>query len=383
MGNWVTAFAAAGREMREGVCYAGRTVRLRVRVNLAGDTLRLRFANLFGDKPVQLGPITLWNGRGTAEVTFDGQPAVRMAKGCAVMSDAVFLPVRPGDTLTVLIYFPSALYPPLTASGVYPVERSPEGDFTSDPDFAADLAPLVVGDNIQIPWALPALENIELFAGEDAGVVAALGDSITEMGYWTGPLGEALEAENPGKLAFVNLGISGNRLLYPTSGKMAEFSGNCFGESGLARFERDILSIKGLKAVYIAMGVNDITQPGSNDFAPPLSERCRLEELAAGFSRLQHALTDRGVKVVGCTVTPFGGMGGFCPETLKLWDGFNGWLRRQAAAGEIGLADFGRVIEDPARPGYMRPAYDSGDHLHPCPAGGKVMAEEAERALQL
>ena len=233
------------------------------------------------------------------------------------------------------------------------------------------------------PWALPALENIELFAGEDAGVVAALGDSITEMGYWTGPLGEALETENPGKLAFVNLGISGNRLLHPTSGKMAEFSGNCFGESGLARFERDILSIKGLKAVYIAMGVNDITQPGSNDFAPPLSERCRLEELAAGFSRLQHALTDRGVKVVGCTVTPFGGMGGFCPETLKLWDGFNGWLRRQAAAGEIGLADFGRVIEDPARPGYMRPAYDSGDHLHPCPAGGKVMAEEAERALQL
>ena len=85
----------------------------------------------------------------------------------------------------------------------------------------------------------------------------------------------------------------------------------------------------------------------------------------------------------GCTVTPFGGMGGFCPETLEMWEKFNGWLRRQAAAGDYdGLVDFAKVLEDPEKPGYMLPAYDSGDHLHPGPAGGARMAEEAEKVLE-
>ena len=76
-------------------------------------------------------------------------------------------------------------------------------------------------------------------------------------------------------------------------------------------------------------------------------------------------------------------MGGFCPETLEMWEKFNGWLRRQAAAGDYdGLVDFAKVLEDPEKPGYMLPAYDSGDHLHPGPAGGARMAEEAEKVLE-
>jgi len=39
------------------------------------------------------------------------------------------------------------------------------------------------------------------------------------------------------------------------------------------------------------------------------------------------------------------------------------------------VIDFDRVIRDPDHPDRMLPAFDSGDHLHPSPAGYKAMAE--------
>ena len=384
MGKWITAFASAQREMREGGGFAGRTARLRWTANLTGDTLRLRFANASPDKPMRMGPVTVWSGKGSAEITFGGQPVLQLAPGSLAESDEAFLPVKAGDTLTVLLHFPSDAFPPRSASGAFPVERSAPGDFTGKPDFAADPALWQITEDIAAAWPLPALCGIDLFCGnEEAGAVAVLGDSITEMGFWTRPLEKYIQDNFPGQRAFLNLGIAGNRLLLPTGGRMAEAGGNCFGDAGLTRLPRDILSIHGLRAVYLAMGVNDITQPESGEMSPPLSERCTVETLAAGFSRVQHTLRDRGVKVYGCTVTPFGGMGGFCPETLEMWEKFNGWLRRQAAAGDYdGLVDFAKVLEDPEKPGYMLPAYDSGDHLHPGPAGGARMAEEAEKVLE-
>ena len=383
MGKWITTFASAQRELKNGEGYAGRTVRLKTTVNLSGDTFRLRFGNFYGETPLRLGPVTVWNGKGMAEITFGGQPTLQLAPGSKIESDEAFLPVEAGDTLTVLFYFPAEALPPHSASGVFPVERSVPGDFTDQPDFEADPALMQIAPEFELPWPLPSLTAIDIFCRrDDAGAVAVLGDSITEMGFWTRPLTQYAAETFPGQLALLNLGIGGNRMLLPTSGNFAALSGNLFGEAAVTRLEWDILSIQGLKGVFLAMGVNDITQPGSNAFAPPLSERCTLEDLAAGFSRVQHTLHDRGIKVYVCTVTPFGGMGGFCPETLKLWEDFNAWLRRQAAAGEYdGLADFAKVVEDPQRWGYMLPAYDSGDHLHPSPEGGAAMAQEARQAL--
>ena len=87
MGKWITAFASAQREMREGGGFAGRTARLRWTANLTGDTLRLRFANASPDKPanaspdkpMRMGPVTVWSGKGSAEITFGGQPVLQLA----------------------------------------------------------------------------------------------------------------------------------------------------------------------------------------------------------------------------------------------------------------------------------------------------------------
>src|SRR3546814_14984798 len=43
-------------------------------------------------------------------------------------------------------------------------------------------------------------------------------------------------------------------------------------------------------------------------------------------------------------------------------------------SSDLGVIDFDRAVRDPAQPERLLPAYDSGDHLHPSPAGYAAMA---------
>jgi lysophospholipase L1-like esterase len=54
----------------------------------------------------------------------------------------------------------------------------------------------------------------------------------------------------------------------------------------------------------------------------------------------------------------------------------NAWIRANKTAD--GLIDFDKVVEDPNRPGYINPAYDCGDHLHPNDAGYQAMAKAVD-----
>jgi lysophospholipase L1-like esterase len=46
-----------------------------------------------------------------------------------------------------------------------------------------------------------------------------------------------------------------------------------------------------------------------------------------------------------------------------------------------GVIDFDRVLRDPSNPERPRPAYDSGDHLHPNTAGYHAMADAIDLRL--
>ena len=373
--KWVTAFAAAPREARMGTDGAvGRTARLETVVNLTGDTVRLRFGNLYGDTPVHIGAITLWNGRSNAEITFGGITSFKLAPGHTIQSDEVYLPIQAGDRITVLMYFAPGGSAPHSASGVWQVEYSQPGDFTLRPDFTPDLSAMENGDP-PAGCPLPALMDIELLADEKARAIACFGDSITEMRLWTDPLAEKV-GETMEETALLNLGIGGNRLLLPTGGRFAEMMGELFGQSGLKRLQWDLLEKSGIDIVILALGVNDVSQPGSGEFCPPVDERCTFEEFAAGVSRTVLTLRKAGMRVIGCTITPFGGMMGCCEETLRLRREINAWLARRTAAGELdGLIDFAAAVADPQNPDRLLPAYDSGDHLHPSKLGGEKMAE--------
>ena len=90
-----------------------------------------------------------------------------------------------------------------------------------------------------------------------AAAIAVLGDSISDgVGStsganrrWPDLLAERLVQRDGDKAAWgvVNLGISGNRLLHDGA-----------GESALARFDRDVLSLPGVKYLVVFIGVNDL-----------------------------------------------------------------------------------------------------------------------------
>ena len=54
----------------------------------------------------------------------------------------------------------------------------------------------------------------------------------------------------------------------------------------------------------------------------------------------------------------------------------NEWIR--TGGGFDAVIDFDKVVEDPAKPGYVRADYDCGDNLHPNDAGYKAMADSVD-----
>ena len=57
----------------------------------------------------------------------------------------------------------------------------------------------------------------------------------------------------------------------------------------------------------------------------------------------------------------------------------NTWIRQPSHFDAY--VDFDRATADPADPKHLMPAFDSGDHLHPSPAGYKAMANAIPLAL--
>ena len=105
-----------------------------------------------------------------------------------------------------------------------------------------------------------------------------------------------------------------------------------FGDAGIKRADWDIFEHQGVDCVLFALGINDVSQPGSSDEAPPLSERITTEAFVQAVSGLADRLHQKKIRIIGCAITPFGGMGGCCEETMQQRLEINHWLKK--AAGE-------------------------------------------------
>jgi lysophospholipase L1-like esterase len=79
--------------------------------------------------------------------------------------------------------------------------------------------------------------------------------------------------------------------------------------------------------------------------------------------------------VFGGTVLPYGGSGYYHPGPANEADrqAVNRWIRTSGRFDAV--IDFDKVTRDRVHPERLLPAYDSGDHLHPSPAGYAAMAD--------
>ena len=85
-----------------------------------------------------------------------------------------------------------------------------------------------------------------------------------------------------------------------------------------------------------------------------------------------------GVRVIGGTLTPFEGWGTYDQQEEQTREAVNHWIRTSHAYDAV--VDFDAVVRDPADPHRFRPAYDSGDHLHPNDAGYLAMGAAVKLA---
>jgi lysophospholipase L1-like esterase len=105
------------------------------------------------------------------------------------------------------------------------------------------------------------------------------------------------------------------------------------------------------------------------------------DELIAGLRQLIAQARAAGVKIYGGTLLPFESAAGgyFAPDKERVRQAVNAWMR---TSGELdAVIDFDAAVRDPDRPARLRPAYDTGDHLHLNAAGQRAMGEAVDLRL--
>jgi lysophospholipase L1-like esterase len=343
------------------------TLRQLVRVSIGGKRLRLRLSNESGADPLTLDAVHV--GRAGPDgsivpgtdrvVTFAGRPGVTAPSSSPVLSDPVDLPTQDLDKLLISIHAPGTLQTRGARSLFQYVAGAP-GDATA--------APSLPEARLMRAPALVTMVEVEPDAAAD--VVVALGDSITEgatstanaFRSWPDRLAERLADSH---WAVVNAGIGGNRLLRYGAGPAA-----------LARLDRDVLSVPGVKVVILLEGINDIgrgyTRAGATEPAP-------LEALEAADQQIIARAHEHGIRVIGATLTPYQGAAYASPEGEAVRSGLNQWIKTSGAFDAV--IDFSAAVADPTTPLAFAPPYNIRDHLHPNDAGYKAMADSVDLKL--
>ncbi len=205
-------------------------------------------------------------------------------------------------------------------------------------------------------------------------MIVALGDSITDgaaskpnmNGRWPDVLAGRIQADKSlSGIGVLNEGINGNRLLHDGD-----------GESALRRFDRDVIAQAGVKYLIVLEGINDIGHIVSATSSDPAETAQNLIRALEQITVRAHA---HGIMVIGATILPYENCKYASPEGEKMREAVNDWIRTSKTLD--GIADFDKIIRDPAHPTRFLPSYDSGDHLHPNSAGLRAMAYGVDLGL--
>ena len=372
VGTW-TAAPAPG----EGAAFSNHTLRMIPRVSIGGSRLRVRISNAYGTRPLAIGAARVGvRSTGPAVVpgsnrrlTFGGEPGATIAAGALVVSDPVELELAPLSDLAVSVHLPGDLPASFGITGRY----ARQTNYVSPPgNFAAEET-MPVG-RLTDDWYFVC--GVDVLAPRETGAVVAVGDSLTDANIathdghhsWPSQLARRLMARPRGRaMAVMNQGLGGNRILHDIR-----------GDSGLRRFDRDVLAQPGVTHTIIMLGTNDLrNRPGKAE------EEVSAPQMIAGLRQFGVRGRALGIKVIGATLTPFENEtflpGAWNPRREAVRQEVNEWLRKSDDFDAI--VDFDRALRDPDHPTQMLPIYDCGDHLHPSDRGYRAMGDAIDLAL--
>jgi lysophospholipase L1-like esterase len=374
--KWVGTWAAAPAPAEGFAGFNNHTIRLNPRVSIGGEWFRVRISNAYGNRPLLIGAARVaLRDKGSAivpgsdrKLTFGGEDANAIAAGAVAFSDPVELETKPLTDLAVSIYLPREVLPAFQITGRY----ARQTNYISPPgNFAAETV-MPVG-NLTDQWFF--LCGVDVLALAEAGGVVALGDSLTDGNIstidafcrWPDQLARRLVARDGRPIGVMNNGLGGNRILHDLR-----------GDSGLRRFDRDVLAQPGLTCVIVMLGTNDLR----NRWAKP-EEEVTGEQMIAGLKQMAVRAHSAGVKIIGATLTPFGNetfmANAWNPTRERHRVIVNEWIRNGGAFD--GVADFDAAVRDPELPTQMATKWDCGDGLHQSDAGYCHLADVIDLAL--
>jgi lysophospholipase L1-like esterase len=348
------------------------TVRQIFHLSIGGPTLRVRLSNVFGTQPLHFASVhiaravTLTSSAivpgSDTPLTFSGAPGVTVPAGASYLSDPVDFQVAPLSNLVVSYYLPDAPSQETSHPGSRETTWFLHGNHVSD----AELQ----GAQTVEHWF--EVSGVDVISPPGAAAIVALGDSITDghatttngNDRWTDDLAERLQADDKTKqISVLNEGIGGNHLL--TDG---------LGPNALARFNRDVIAQDGVRWVIVLEAINDLGRLSREGDVPASAHQQLVHEIIASYQQIIARAHAHGLVVIGATVGPWVGSAYYHPAPANEADrqAVNNWIR--APGNFDAVVDFDKAVRDPDHPGRMLPAYDSGDHLHPSPAGYRAMA---------
>ncbi len=371
-GKWVGTWAAAQQQPEpanalppEAMQHA--LLRQVVHVSLGGSQLRIHLSNQFGTTPLHLLAVhvaavgeTPGSIRPETDhaLRFNGSPGVTIPAGAEYVTDPVAYSLAPMADLAITIAYDT----PTGSETGHPGSRA-----TSY--LAAGSDPAVA--TLQNPRAIAhwyQLAGVDVEAPAATFSIVAFGDSITDghgattdgNDRWPDDLARLLH----GQAGVLNVGIGGNRLLL-----------DGLGPNALARFDRDVLARAGVREVLLLEGVNDLGTAELAGPASPAAHAVLVSQIEGAYTQFVTWAHAHGLSVTGCTITPYTNSTYYHPDAAEEQDReqINAWI---LAPGHFdSTVDFAATLRDPAHPTQLLSAYDSGDHLHPSPAGYRAMAQ--------
>ena len=383
-GNWVGSWAASQQIPEPANSLApddlrDATLRQNVHLSIGGPTLRVHLSNAFGTEPLHFAAVHIAKPLSAASsrinpatdkaLTFSGHPDVIVPAGAEYISDPIDYPMAPLSNLAVSLYLDT---PPAQQTG-HPGSRATSYLVHGNLVSAADLPDAKKVDH----WYL--LSGVDVVQPSGAASIVTLGDSITDghgattnaNDRWPDVFAQRLQA-NPATRTrgVLNQGIGGNHLLI-----------DGLGPNALSRFDRDVLAQPDVRYLIVLEGVNDLGGLTRIAEVSPAEHSALVQRILAAYEQIIVRAHAHGIRVIGATILPYMGSDYYHPGPASDADrqAINQWIR---APGHFdAVVDFDQVTRDPSHPERLLPLYDSGDHLHPSPAGYRAMGEAIPLSL--
>src|SRR5438094_9089275 len=324
VGTWTATPAPA-----EGAAFANHTLRMIPRVSIGGSRLRVRISNAYGIRPLVIGAARVGlHSTGPAVVpgsnrrlTFGGEPGATIAAGALVVSDPVELTFAPLADLAVSVHLPGDLPVGFGITGRYARQTnyvSPPGNFAAE-----EVMPV---GRLTDDWYFVC--GIDVVAPRETGAIVAVGDSLTDANIsthdghhgWPSQRPRRLMARQHGRpMAVMNQGLGGNRILHDIR-----------GDSGLRRFDRDVLAQPGVTHAVIMLGTNDLRNRNGKP-----EEEVTAPQMIGGLKQFAVRAHARGLKIYGGTLLTFEyetfNPGFYTPEGEATRQAVNAWIREGGA----------------------------------------------------